>query len=109
VQDITDRKRAGTELLKCKPAYERSGETIFLTDVNGTIVYVKPACERPVALLSEMLWAKLRISSSPEHWTFRWVLEFNPNQKAIIVSGFSETEQVLKAQDLRVGFSPRSP
>ena len=35
--------------------------------------------------------------------TYRQILEFNPDQKAIIASGFSETERVKEAQKLGVG------
>lgn len=41
--------------------------------------------------------------------TYKRVLEVNPKQKAIIVSGFSETEQVREAQDLGVGAYVRKP
>ena len=35
--------------------------------------------------------------------TYKRILEFHPNQKAIIVSGFSETERVKEAQRLGAG------
>lgn len=35
--------------------------------------------------------------------TYRRILEINPGQKAIIVSGFSETELVRKAQEMGAG------
>ncbi len=35
--------------------------------------------------------------------TYRQILEFNPDQKAIIASGFSETERVKEAQKLGAG------
>ena len=35
--------------------------------------------------------------------TYQRVLEINPKQKAIIVSGFSETDRVKKAQELGAG------
>ena len=35
--------------------------------------------------------------------TYRKILKLNPNQKAIIVSGFSETERVKEAQNLGAG------
>ncbi|HLC26569.1 MAG TPA: ATP-binding protein [bacterium] len=41
--------------------------------------------------------------------TYRQVLEVNPQQKAIIVSGFSETERVKRAQELGVGGYVRKP
>lgn len=41
--------------------------------------------------------------------TYRRVLEINPKQKAIIVSGFSETERVKKSQEIGAGAYVRKP
>ncbi len=41
--------------------------------------------------------------------TYQKVLEVNPKQKAIIVSGFSETERVKKTQELGAGAYVRKP
>jgi CheY-like chemotaxis protein len=41
--------------------------------------------------------------------TYRRVLEINPRQKAILVSGFSETERVKKAQNLGAGDFVKKP
>jgi PAS domain S-box-containing protein len=41
--------------------------------------------------------------------TYRRILKLNPNQKAIIVSGFSETERVKEAQTLGAGVYVRKP
>ncbi len=41
--------------------------------------------------------------------TYRRILEFRPGQKAIIVSGFSETERVREAQGLGSGTYVRKP
>ncbi len=41
--------------------------------------------------------------------TYRQILEINANQKAIIVSGFSESDRVFEAQDLGVGAFVRKP
>ena len=41
--------------------------------------------------------------------TYQRVLAINPHQKAIIVSGFSETEQVRKAQELGAGPYVKKP
>jgi two-component system cell cycle sensor histidine kinase/response regulator CckA len=41
--------------------------------------------------------------------TYRRILEINPKQKAIIVSGFSETERVKKAQEIGAGAYVRKP
>lgn len=44
--DITERKRAEEMLRKFQLGIERSGEAIFLTNVDGTIFYVNPAFEK---------------------------------------------------------------
>jgi len=41
--------------------------------------------------------------------TYRAIIRFRPGQKAIIASGFSETERVQKAQQLGVGAYVRKP
>jgi len=41
--------------------------------------------------------------------TYRRILEINPKQRAIIVSGFSRTEKVEKAQELGAGTYIRKP
>jgi two-component system, cell cycle sensor histidine kinase and response regulator CckA len=41
--------------------------------------------------------------------TYRKLLEIHPRQKAIIVSGFSETERVTKAQELGAGAYVKKP
>jgi CheY-like chemotaxis protein len=41
--------------------------------------------------------------------TYRRVLEFRPDQKAIIVSGFSESGRVREAQSLGAGAFVRKP
>ena len=40
---IAKRKQAEEELLKFKMGIERSNEALFITDINGIIVYVNPA------------------------------------------------------------------
>ena len=41
--------------------------------------------------------------------TYQRVVEINPKQKAIIVSGYSETERVKAAQELGAGAYVRKP
>ncbi|MBA7710485.1 hypothetical protein ES703_119428 [subsurface metagenome] len=41
--------------------------------------------------------------------TYKRIIEFHPNQKAIIVSGFSETERVKEAQRLGAGAYVKKP
>ncbi len=41
--------------------------------------------------------------------TYKRILEINPHQKAIITSGFSETERVRQAQELGVGSYVKKP
>jgi PAS domain S-box-containing protein len=46
IADITERKHAGAERERLTRAIEQSGETIVITDAEGTIVYVNPAFTR---------------------------------------------------------------
>ncbi len=41
--------------------------------------------------------------------TYKRILEFHPNQKALIVSGFSETKHVKEAQRLGAGAYVKKP
>jgi PAS domain S-box-containing protein len=41
--------------------------------------------------------------------TYRKILEINPKQKAVLVSGFSETDRVAKAQEMGAGAFIRKP
>jgi two-component system cell cycle sensor histidine kinase/response regulator CckA len=41
--------------------------------------------------------------------TYQRIIEINPKQKAIIVSGYSETERVKAAQELGAGAYVRKP
>ena len=41
--------------------------------------------------------------------TYQRILAINPGQKAVIVSGYSETERVTKAQELGAGAYVRKP
>ena len=41
--------------------------------------------------------------------TYQRVIEINPKQRAIIVSGFSETNRVKKAQELGAGAYVKKP
>lgn len=41
--------------------------------------------------------------------TYRRIIEINPKQKAVIVSGFSETDRVRKAQEMGAGSFVRKP
>jgi len=41
--------------------------------------------------------------------TYRHIIEINPQQKAVIVSGFSETDRVREAQELGAGAFVRKP
>lgn len=45
-RDITERKKSQEELLKFKLGIERSDESIFITNIDGSIIYVNPAFEK---------------------------------------------------------------
>ncbi len=44
--DITERKRAEEERARLSSAVEQAAESIVITNLDGSIVYVNPACER---------------------------------------------------------------
>jgi PAS domain S-box-containing protein len=46
VHDITEQKRVEGDLSKFYLGLERSGEVVFITDVEGSITYVNPAFEK---------------------------------------------------------------
>ncbi len=46
MQDIRERKRGEAQLLRFKLGLERSGDAIFITNLDGTIEYVNPAFEQ---------------------------------------------------------------
>jgi len=46
VMDVTERKKAHEELLKFKLGIERSDESVFITNIDGSIIYVNPAFEK---------------------------------------------------------------
>jgi PAS domain S-box-containing protein len=52
-EDITERKQAEEDLRKFKLGIERSSDAIFLTNTDGTIVYVNPAFEKIYGYSSE--------------------------------------------------------
>jgi PAS domain S-box-containing protein len=41
--DITERKKAEEEVSKFKMGIERSADAVFMTDINGKIIYINPA------------------------------------------------------------------
>ncbi|MCX9011433.1 MAG: PAS domain S-box protein [Candidatus Methanoperedens sp.] len=45
-RDITERRTAEEELLKFKLGIERSDEAMFITNIDGTIIYTNPTFER---------------------------------------------------------------
>lgn len=46
IKDITERRKEEEELLKFKLGIERSDEVIFITNIDGYIIYVNPAFEK---------------------------------------------------------------
>ena len=70
VQDITERKDAEKELLKFKLGIERSDEAIFMTNIDGQIIYINPAFEkiygysREESLGKTAKYLKIRITST---------------------------------------------
>jgi|GEM_PF-193654 len=79
VSDITNRKRAERQLEKFRQAIERSGDVIFMTDLDGTILYANPSFEAIYGYTEEEWRGKTpRIlksgMQSPEEYTEIWRL-----------------------------------
>ena len=75
--DISEARRTEQELAKFELGIERSGEVIFLTDADGSILYVNPAFERIYGYSKEdAIGQTLRILKSgahpPEHYEEFW-------------------------------------
>lgn len=67
-RDLTQHRRLEEELLTFKLGIERSGEAIFLTRTDGTIVYANPAFERLYGFSQEETLGKTpRILKSGRH------------------------------------------
>ena len=67
VRDLSDRKQAENERARLSAAIEQAAESIMITDSNGKIVYVNPACER----LTEYDRAELHGQTSRLLWDDR--------------------------------------
>ncbi len=68
ISDITARKRAETEREQLIRAIEQSGETILITDPDGTILYVNPAFTRITGYTrEEAIGQTPRLLSSGKH------------------------------------------
>ncbi|VAX23435.1 hypothetical protein MNBD_NITROSPINAE04-2121 [hydrothermal vent metagenome] len=68
ITDITERKKAELELNRLFTAVEHAGETILITDTEGTIKYVNPAFERISGYTSEeVIGENPRILASGKH------------------------------------------
>jgi two-component system, cell cycle sensor histidine kinase and response regulator CckA len=121
-EKVSDQKEAPTE------SYMGRGESILVIDD------VREQRELASAILSNLGYRVIAVSSGEEAVTYlkanridllvldmimnpgmdgletyQKVLEINPKQKAIIVSGFSETERVKEAQDIGAGAYVRKP
>jgi len=119
---ITRQERSGDPRAVPIAEYEGSGESILVIDDM-------PAQRRVASSLLEALGYRVSTVSSGEEAleflsrrsvdlvlldiilesgfdgfeTYRRILEIQPGQKAVIASGYSETERVRKAQDLGAG------
>lgn len=77
MQDIRERKRNEEQILRFKLGMERSGDAIFITDLDGKIEYVNPAFETTYGYpAAEALGRTPRILKSgvipPEQYTYFW-------------------------------------
>jgi two-component system cell cycle sensor histidine kinase/response regulator CckA len=67
-RDITERKRVEESHTRLATAVEQSGETIMITDLEGTIVYVNPAFEKTTGYTrAEALGQNPRFFKSGKH------------------------------------------
>lgn len=125
---VTREESAKDEKAESHAAYRSKGETILVVDD------VKEQQELAMSMM-ERLGYRVDIASSGKEAieylknkkadlivldmimspgfdgleTFRRILKVNPQQKAIIVSGFSETDRVRKAQELGAGAFVQKP
>ncbi len=66
--DITQRKRAEAQLIRLFTAVEHAGESILVTDSEGTILYVNPAFEKTTGYARhEAIGSNPRILRSGKH------------------------------------------
>ena len=98
VDDIKGQRDLATEILRKLNYHVES-----VSSGEEAVAYVK---EHPVALLVLDMIMDPGMDGLD---TYMKVLEINPKQKAIIVSGFSESERALAAQALGVGAYVRKP
>jgi len=98
VDDVQEQRALAMDMLR-KIGYKvcavASGEeaVAYLKDNNADVVVVDMIMDPGIDGLE----------------TYRRILEINPRQKAIIVSGFSETDRVKKALELGAGAYVRKP
>ena len=68
VLDITDRKRAGEQLVRLATVIEQASEAVVITDIFGNIEYVNPAFEKMTGYRFEEVIGKTpRILKSGKH------------------------------------------
>ncbi len=122
-EEIAKRKKVIDSL-----AYRGKGETILVVDdikeqrelainmlsVLGYSVEAaangEEACERLLGKTVDLLLLDMVMDPGMDGLeTYRKILETHPRQRAVIVSGFSETERVKKAQALGAGVFVRKP
>ncbi len=82
-RDVSERKQAEKSLLKLSRAVEQTADSVFITDLAGTIEYVNPAFEAMTGYTREEVIGKTpRILKSGQHNT-----EFYANLWKTILSG----------------------
>ncbi len=111
---IADYMGKGESILVVDDAEEQRQTAFTILSELGYSVTTASSGEEAVEYLQNNSVSLLLLNMVIDHnmdglETYRKILEIHPNQKAIIVSGFSETERVKEAQRLGAGQIVKKP
>ena len=99
LEDVTERHRAASNLARFHLGVERSGEAIFMTNLDGEIIYVNPAFESMYGYaVAEALGQTPRIIKS-DSMPSAYYSEF---WRALLAKEVVEGEMVNRAKDGRL-------